>query len=302
MQQPPASATALRSMTGCGVGTAADGASSCRVELRVVNNRFFKFTFHTQAGGAGLEGRAEAAVRQRVRRGTVQMQLELTGPIAPAGRRLDTAQLEAYLDDLERFCAGHDLPAPRAIDGLLGLPGLVLDAVPAAGAADEAWPLVSRALAAALDGLDAMRRTEAEALARELRGMLGEVRRIASSIAARVPAMLDDHRRRLAERVAKLLAAEGVSVAAADVAREVALLADRTDVAEELARLESHVAQFDRLLDTEAAGRTLDFLSQELAREANTIGSKALDAETAHAVVELKTWIERAREQVQNIE
>jgi uncharacterized protein (TIGR00255 family) len=132
--------------------------------------------------------------------------------------------------------------------------------------------------------------------------MLGEVRRIASSIAARVPAMLDEHRRRLAERVAKLLAAEGVSVAAADVAREVALVADRTDVAEELARLESHVAQFDRLLDTEAAGRTLDFLSQELAREANTIGSKALDAETAHAVVELKTWIERAREQVQNIE
>jgi uncharacterized protein (TIGR00255 family) len=302
MQQPPASATALRSMTGCGLGTAADGESSCRVELRVVNNRFFKFALHAQASGAGLESRAEAAVRHRVRRGTVQMHLELRGPVAPAGRRLDTAQLEAYLDDVERFCARHDLPTPRSVDGLLGLPGLVVDAAPVEGAADEAWPLVSRALAAALEALDAMRRAEAEALARELRGMLAEVRRIADRIAARVPAMLDEHRRRLAERVSKLLADQGVSLAAGDLAREVAVLADRTDVAEELARLESHVTQFERLLDTEAAGRTLDFLSQELAREANTIGSKTLDAETAHAVVELKTWIERAREQVQNIE
>jgi uncharacterized protein (TIGR00255 family) len=289
-------------MTGCGTGAATAGDSGCRVELRVVNNRFFKFTFHAQAGGTGLEGRAEAAVRRRVRRGTVQMHLDLSGPVAPAGRRLDVAQLEAYLDDLERFCARHDLPAPRSVDGLLSLPGLIVDATPADDAADQAWPLVSRALEDALASLDAMRRAEAEALCRELRGMLAEVRRIAARIAARVPTVLDDHRRRLAERVSRLLADQGVSVAAADVTREVALLADRTDVAEELARLESHVAQFDRLLDTDAAGRALDFLTQELAREANTIGSKALDAETAHAVVELKTWIERAREQVQNIE
>jgi uncharacterized protein (TIGR00255 family) len=289
-------------MTGCGTGTAAAGASGCRVELRVVNNRFFKFTFHAPAGGTGLESRAEAAVRRRVRRGTVQMHLDLSGPVAPAGRRLDAAQLGAYLDDLERFCARHDLPAPRSVDGLLGLPGLILDAAPADDAADQAWPLVSRALDEALGNLDAMRAAEAGALARELRGMLAEVRRIATVIAARVPTMLEDHRRRLVERVSRLLADQGVSVTAADLTREVAVLADRTDVAEELARLESHVAQFDRLLDTEAAGRALDFLAQELAREANTIGSKALDAETAHAVVELKTWIERAREQVQNIE
>jgi uncharacterized protein (TIGR00255 family) len=102
--------------------------------------------------------------------------------------------------------------------------------------------------------------------------------------------------------VAKLLEQSGARLADTDVAREVALIADRSDVAEELVRLESHVAQYDRLLDDDSPGRQLDFLSQELAREANTIASKSLDVTIAHMVVELKSRIERLREQAQNIE
>lgn len=289
-------------MTGCGTGLATDGVSSCRVELRSVNNRFFKLSFRGPEGFSALEGRVEAIVRGRVRRGTLQVDIDVTGPAAPAGRRLDAAQLQVYLDDLERFCAGRDVPLPRTLDGLLGLPGILTDAHPDAAAVENAWPLVSRALADALDALDAMRAAEAVALATDVRTICADIARITASIASRLPLLVEEHRARLVERVGSLLAPHGVSVAAADVLREVALVADRGDVAEEIARIGSHVAQVERLLATEAAGRPLDFLSQEFAREANTIGSKVADAEVAHAVVELKTRIERLREQVQNIE
>lgn len=291
-----------RSMTGCGEGVASEAASTCRVELRSVNNRFFKLSLRTREGFGGLEARVEAAIRARVRRGAVQIDLDLAGPAAAAARRLDRVQLEAYLEDLEHFCATHDLPAPRGIDPLLALPGVLLDAAPDAAAVERAWPLVARALDIALDRLDAMRAAEGEALAADMRRTCDEVRVLVAAIRERVPAALAAHRERLVDRVSRLLADTGTSLTEADIAHEVALIADRSDIAEELVRLESHVAQFDRLLSQEAAGRSLDFLAQELAREANTIASKSLDVETAHAVVELKTRIERIREQVQNVE
>lgn len=302
MRAAPPLSTPLRSMTGCGAGQASDGASACRVEIRSVNNRFFKASIRAPEGFAALESRVEALVRGRVRRGAVQIDVEVTGPAAPAGRRLNHDQLQAYLDDLEKFCAARDLPLPRSLDGLLSLPGLLVETPPDAAAAEQAWPLVERALSQALGELDAMRAAEGAALAAELRGICGEITALAASIAARVPAFVEEHRARLTERVGTLLAAHGVGVAPADVLREVALIADRSDVAEEVARIGSHVAQVERLLATEAAGRPLDFLAQEFAREANTIGSKVADAAVAHAVVELKTRVERLREQVQNIE
>jgi uncharacterized protein (TIGR00255 family) len=114
--------------------------------------------------------------------------------------------------------------------------------------------------------------------------------------------VLVEHRSRLNDRVTKLLEGAGATLSAADLTREVALIADRSDIAEELVRLGSHVSQFNRLLGEESPGRSLDFLSQELAREANTIASKSVDVAIAHMVVDLKTHIERLREQVQNIE
>jgi uncharacterized protein (TIGR00255 family) len=290
------------SMTGCGEGVASDGASTCRVELRCVNNRFLKFSLRAREGFAALESRLEAAVRERVKRGTVQMTLDLTGPAAPAARQFDESQLEAYLGQLEHFCTRHDLPVPRSIDGLLALPGILADSLPTSDAADAAWPLVSRALALALDRLDAMRRSEGDAMARDMRSTLREITSIAGRIRDRVPAALEEHRTRLLERVGRVLEQRGVSLTEADLAREIAVLADRSDIAEELVRLESHVAQFDRLLDEDTPGRALDFLTQELAREANTVASKSADVAIAHAVVELKTQVERLKELVQNVE
>jgi uncharacterized protein (TIGR00255 family) len=290
------------SMTGCGDAVVSDSANTCRVEVRCVNNRFLKFALRSREGFAALEAQIEAAVRRRVRRGAVQMTLDVTGALAPAARALDASQLEAYLGQLETFCSRHDLALPKSVDALLSLPGILADTVPASDALDRIWPLVSRAVEQALDALDAMRRTEGDALAADMRATCGEIRELIAVIRTRVPVMLDDHRRRLAERVGKVLATQGVSLGDAEVAREIALLADRADIAEELVRLESHVEQFERLLGEESPGRSLDFLAQELAREANTIAAKSPDVAIAHAVVDTKTRIERLREMVQNVE
>lgn len=290
------------SMTGCGEGVASDGPSTCRIELRVVNNRFFKLALRARDAFTMLEPRIEAAIRGRVRRGAVQMTLDVAGPAAPAGRRFDRAQLAAYLDDLEDFSATHRIPMPKTIDGILGLPGILVETPPSPDAVEQTWPLVSEALAAALDGLDRMRRAEGEALTLDMRSCCREIGQSITAIRARVPGVLNDHQARLRDRVSKLLESSGTRLSDADVAREVALIADRSDIAEELVRLESHVSQFDRLLEDDSPGRQLDFLSQELAREANTIASKSLDVAIAHMVVELKSRIERLREQVQNIE
>jgi uncharacterized protein (TIGR00255 family) len=290
------------SMTGCGEGIATAGESTCRVELRTVNNRSFKFSLRTREGFVGLEPRVETLVRQRVRRGTVQMTLDLTGAAATVMRRIDAVQLAAYLDQLEDFAASHDLALPRSIDGLLGLPGITADAPPEEAALERAWPLVAEAVERALAALDTMRRAEGETLAADMRSICREIARLVAGIRERVPQAVEQQRVRLLERVSSILAERGVSLAEADVAREIALVADRTDIAEEIVRLESHLAQFERLLGEESPGRPLDFLSQELAREANTIASKSADVGIAHAVVELKTRIERLREQVQNLE
>ena len=290
------------SMTGCGEAVATDGGSTCRIELRCVNNRFLKFSLRSREGFAALESQIEAAVRRRVRRGAVQMTLDVTGAAAPPPRSIDAGQLEAYLGQLETFCSRHDLALPKSVDALLTLPGILTDNLPAHDVLDRTWPLVSRALVQALDALDAMRHAEGETLARDMRATCGEIRGLVATIRTRVPAMLDDHRSRLAERVGRVLATQGISLGDADLAREIALLADRSDIAEELVRLESHVDQFERLLGEESPGRALDFLAQELAREANTIASKAPDVTIAHAVVDLKTRIERLREMVQNVE
>jgi len=290
------------SMTGCGEGVAVDGGTTCRVEIRGVNNKQFKVSLRAREGFTGLESRIEAALRSRIRRGSLHVTLDVSGDATTAGRRIDRGQLEAYLDQLEDFCARHSMPLPKTVDALLALPGILVDVPPDTAAIEASWPLVERAVEAALDRFDGMRRAEGAALAADMRSTGAEITALAARIRGRVPEVVVAYRDRLYERVSKLLAERGTTVTDADIAREVVLVADRTDITEELVRLESHVAQFDRLLDEESPGRQLDFLAQELGREANTIGSKSLDVAIAHAVVEIKTRIERLREQAQNVE
>jgi uncharacterized protein (TIGR00255 family) len=181
-------------MTGCGEGLATEGANTARVEVRCVNNRFLKVTLRSREGFAVLESRVEGVVRDRVRRGAVQVTLDLAGPVAPASRGLDPVQLGAYLDQLEDFCASHDLPVPKTIDGLLALPGILVESIPSQETIDAAWPLVQRALVGALDGLERMRRAEGDAMARDMLATCVEIRTLAATVRERVPAVLVEHR------------------------------------------------------------------------------------------------------------
>lgn len=291
-----------RSMTGCGEGFANSQGVVCRVEIRSVNHRHFKCTIRTREGFHLLEPRLEAALRERIRRGSLQVALEVTGTAVPSGRRLDREQLAAYLDDWESFCDTRGLPTPQAIDPLLGLPGVLQDSPPDTAAVEASWPVIQTATTAALDQLDAMRRAEGDALVADLEQACQEIDRLVAVIRQRVPEVVAEHRQRLLERVAKVLESHQTRLSENDLIREVALLADRSDISEELVRLESHVEQFRGLLADPAPGRSLDFLAQELGREANTIGSKSVDVTIAHAVVDLKSQIERIREQAANIE
>jgi uncharacterized protein (TIGR00255 family) len=156
---------------------------------------------------------------------------------------------------------------------------------------------------AAVSSLDAMRAREGAALREDLVKRLETIRRRARDVERRSPDVLDAHRKRLRDRAERLRAAVEVDVDAARLEQEIAMFAERCDICEELTRLESHCAQFAALLASEEpVGRRLDFLLQEMAREANTVGAKSPDAQIAHAVVEVKAEIERMREQVQNVE
>ena len=172
------------SMSGCGEGVASAGGCSCRVELRTVNNRAFKFSLRAREGLVGLEPRAEEVVRRRVRRGTIHMGLDRAGPAAVATRRIDHVQLAAYLDELEDFCAGHDLAVPRSVDALLGLPGVTCDAAADSSALEAAWPLVAEALERALDALERMRRAEGRSLAADMLGACDEIGRLVAAMGA----------------------------------------------------------------------------------------------------------------------
>jgi uncharacterized protein (TIGR00255 family) len=284
-----------RSMTGCGEGFADNQGVACRVEIRSVNHRHLKCSIRTREGFHLLEPRLEGLIRERIKRGSLQITLEVSGSAVPTGRRLDQDQLGAYLDDWESFCDRRGISTPPTIDPLLGLPGVLLDAPPDASA-------VAAATTAAVSQLDTMRQSEGAALVTDLEQACGSIGELVQQIRKRVPEVVAEHRQRLLDRVAKVLETHQARLDDNDVIREVALIADRSDISEELVRLESHVEQFRNLLTDAAPGRSLDFLAQELGREANTIGSKSVDVAIAHAVVDLKSQVERIREQAANIE
>jgi len=289
-------------MTGCGEGFADDQGVACRVEIRSVNHRHLKCSIRTREGFHLLEPRIEAIIRERIKRGSLQITLEVSGSAVPTGRRLDQDQLAAYLDDWEAFCDHRGITTPSTIDPLLGLPGVLLDAPPDASAVESTWPVIAAATKAAVSQLDTMRHAEGTALFTDLEQACVAIGELVEQIRTRVPEVVAEHRQRLLDRVAKVLETHQASLDDNDVIREVALIADRSDISEELVRLESHIEQFRSLLHDTAPGRSLDFLAQELGREANTIGSKSVDVAIAHAVVDLKSQVERIREQAANIE
>jgi uncharacterized protein (TIGR00255 family) len=293
----------LLSMTGFGEAQHQDDGVSVAVEARTVNSRFFKLSTRVTEGYTLLEPQIEAVVRRRVRRGAVQVNVRVDRRQRADDYRIDAEVLNRYRKQLDVLQRDWGTSEPIPLGSLLQLPGVVDDAPENTAAATDDWPLIETTVTAALDGLDRMRREEGRAMADDLRENCRVATESLEQITRRAPATVEEYRERLRQRLAKALAEMDVELDPSDVIREVALFADRCDISEEIVRLRTHLEQFVAVMDRDDSnGRKLEFLTQEMLRETNTIGSKANDVEIAQSVIEIKTAIERIREMIQNIE
>jgi len=286
-------------MTGFGVGEAPLAGGRVVVEARSVNHRFLEVRVNVPAELQPHAFALDQRVRKRLGRGRIEVTARLFGATMPAPE-LDLERARSAFAALGRL---RDELAPRS-----DVPLELLAAVPELfRAASEPEPEAARkALEAALDdavaALTTMRSREGAALAADLTKHLAESRTICSAITELTSNATEAFRRRIEGRLAQLLDGSA-ELEPGRLEAEVALLADRSDVSEELARLASHIDQFGGLLENDdPVGRTLEFLLQEMAREANTIASKSPDAQLTQQAVSLKACIERLREQVQNVE
>jgi len=211
--------------------------------------------------------------------------------------------LNGYRLQLEAIQKRWQLPDPLPLAHMLALPGVVHESIATASDASRVWPVIKETLDAALGNLAKMRADEGRAMAADLETNRLVIATELKKIEARAPVVQDAYRTRLTERVNRSLAEFQITLAPEDLIKELAVYADRSDISEETVRLASHLEQFQTIMQNEeGAGRKLEFLTQEMFRETNTIGSKANDAEIAKHVVEIKTTIERIREMVQNVE
>jgi len=291
----------MRSMTGFGAAGARESTFQLRAEVRAVNHKFLQLKIRLPSELAFLEPEVEELVRTRLDRGSVALNVSASGGASLSPIALDVAAARRYKALLVKLARELDLKAEVALEDIARMPG-VLSTQSDTRALQRGRRALLKVVAAALDALDEMREREGKALARDLAKHGAAIARITARIETRMPLVVQTHHANLQRRVEELLGSRG-SVQPQDLAREVALLADKLDVSEEIARLHSHLGQLDALCaKTTPVGRQLEFLVQEFLREANTVGSKCNDATVAHDVVELKTTIERLREQVQNVE
>jgi uncharacterized protein (TIGR00255 family) len=286
-------------MTGHGEAQLQRQGLTVTIELRTLNSRYFKLTVRAAENFTTLEARMEPVVRRHVRRGTAQVTVWLDRQADPEDYRLNTRLLDSYRQQLQAMPDAGSIPLGQ----LLLLPGVVEQAAGGPQRIEREWPVICEALEAAAENLTRMRRREGEVMQRDLEANCQAILGQLDEVAARAPSVVAAYRDRLTERLSNLLSEVGSRLEPADVVREVGIFAERSDISEELVRLRSHVQQFQGLMQgNSSGGRKLDFLTQEMFREANTIGAKANSADISGHVVEIKATIERMREMVQNIE
>jgi len=289
-------------MTGFGSAAGQVESVSYVVEIRSVNNRYLKLSCKLPDFLAAAESEIETLVRKRVQRGTLTLSVQMRLPEDRAAGHINTTVLNNYLDQLGAInvkgkpMLGVDLATMMALPGVCEPPSLE-------GLIESTRDGLLALVAQAVEALAAMRRTEGDNLKADLLGNCGEIERKLAAVAEISPQVVVDYHDRLTTRVAELTRAGKVKIDEDLLAREVAIFADRCDIAEEMTRLRAHVEQFRQTADSpELAGRKLDFIAQEMLREANTIASKANSADIGRHVVDIKTAIDRIKEQVQNVE
>ncbi|MFQ3169719.1 MAG: hypothetical protein ACI8QI_002297 [Limisphaerales bacterium] len=293
----------MKSMTGYGRGECTAKGTRITVELNSVNRKQAEVSLNVPSELESIESDLRDLILASVSRGRVsgRVALQHSGASRASAVTINAAQAKAYRMELSKLAKSLKIPDDLSLDSLLRLPGVLETTQPTLDAKAFRAP-VKRALGQAIEGLLSMREKEGANLGRDLAKRLAKLRRVVKRVAKRAPEVLKHHRARLVERLKNA----NVDVPDMDderLLREIVYYTDRTDITEELTRLESHFVQLEECLsDNVPVGRKLDFLAQEMFREINTIGSKANDAHISSEVVTLKTELEKIREQVQNIE
>ena len=293
----------LISMTGFGEARSQAGGLAVSVEARTINSRHFKLSFRASEGYSSLEPEVESVVRDLIRRGTVQLNLRVDRRVTVDDYRINTDVVENYRAQLEGYTGRSEWKDADDLRLLLSLPGAIDEKSRGDFDPREHWPEIEAVVRHALVALAKMRIEEGVALAADLAHNGRQIAERLDAISQRSPEVTQSYQSRLTGRVQKALSELNVTVEPADLLREIALFADRSDISEEIVRLRSHLQQYEAaLLMAESSGRKLEFIAQEMGREVNTIGSKANDAEISRLVVDIKTALERIREQIQNVE
>ena len=293
----------LRSMTGFGQSSRDVGGVHYVVELRSVNGRYFKASIRLPELLGSFESELEQALRQRLHRGSIDLTLRMKSQVAAAAYDLNLPALERYIDQLEAVQPDRtELKLTVDLASLLELPGVCQPPAPDAFAA-QAHDAVMAMVQEAIERLLEMRTREGQSVAADLAEHCALMQRKLAEIGGRTDVVVRDYHQRLKRRVEELIASAQIRIDQEDLAREVAVFAERCDISEELSRLTAHLDQFRTTMESEdQPGRKLDFIAQEMLREANTISAKANDAQIARAVVDIKTAVDRIKEQVQNVE
>jgi uncharacterized protein (TIGR00255 family) len=290
-------------MTGQGEAVLQAGDLAVRAELRATNNRYFKLSLKLSEGYAALEPRLERLIREHVRRGSVHLSLKIDIPENRANLQINQTALTSIYRQLTALPGAEQLELHDLLPALLSLPGVVESHGHDATDVEQHWSTIETAVKKALGKMCEMRSEEGQAMAVDLTDNLDRIAALVKDVQARAPAVANTYQQRLLDRLNKLLTEHALTVEPADVVREVGLFVDRSDISEETVRLSSHLELFSaEIKSPDAQGRKLDFLTQEMFREANTIGSKANDSHISAQVIDIKTSIERMREMIQNVE
>jgi len=294
----------ISSMTGYGESQGEIDGVTYAVEIRTLNNRYLKTSIKLPDTAAFLEEALDKLLRENLSRGTINYVLRLKGTSANMGFEINETILQNYVEKLSRIATGS-AEADYQIDiaSLLAIPGILEPVSPNEETAAKIREMVLKLSKQALEQLKQMRLAEGTALAADLENHCKATKQVLEKIIARREVVLQEYKNKLQKRVNALLASAKLELDEDTLAREVAVFADRADISEEIARLDSHLQQFaDSCQTNNKAGRRLDFICQEMLREANTIASKTSDTEISHWVVDIKCQIDRIKEQVQNIE
>jgi uncharacterized protein (TIGR00255 family) len=292
----------IDSMTGFGRGQAEVGSASATAELRSVNNRFCEISVRLPRNLAQYESEVLTRLKKAFSRGRInaQIQVETTSEqILPI--QLDTEAVRAYSALLHRLRDAAGISEPLRLEHLLNYSDIFTTDETTDEASADLWAAAEGALEQAIGEMQKMRRQEGVALLADLDARVDAIMGFLEQVEARAPGRVAEGRERLKSRVRELVEDERIDPTRLEL--EIALLADRLDITEECVRLRSHLDLFRQALHSEnPEGRKLNFISQEINREVNTIGSKANDAEIARLAVDMKDELEKIREQVQNVE